>query len=529
MNEKTRFAAVLLATLLGAGAAPAQEVRWEVVERFRLVDKPEEARALFDHVRTAPARAAQGGSFSYPSPLVPLSDTPFRRAIPATAWDAAQQRYAAGYAHPRAWSVKVSVPGRSGACDWTLRSSGGSESGPCAGTTLQAVQAEDEVSVTWPGAQRALAVPIAIQHRRVVVLGDSYASGEGVPEINQEVMEEYQGITPPSFGNFAYWWDQKCHRSLLSAGVQSSLKWAMAHPHRSVTTLSYACSGAEIGHQANGNDKRGGLLDRYHGRETREQLHSRRFERFENNRFNVNLHESDVHPLLPQINQAVEDLCSGSLDKSVSPWACKDGLAQPDLLVFSIGGNDVGFADIIKKGVFGSCRTDCVKGMSEPGFATLQAGYDAMAASINERLAPRKVLMLDYGDPTRDGKGAFCSTDGSPVHGKKSIGPLPFLKISRAEYEAAYRLVVRPLNRQGDALVARNRDKGWARLKVMERATRTKGICSESSWFNSTWSAYFKQYLLPDEQYSSGVAHPNIIYQSYQADAIVDWMNRNGF
>lgn len=529
MKIDRRLAAAALAWA-ASWSASAQSVQWEVVDRFRLLDRAEHARDLYNQVRTAPERASRGGSRSYPSPLASLSTHYSVPAIAPTAWDPAAQAYRAGYAHPAGWEVKVSVPAwKSLDCDWTLQSSGARIAGPCGATVLKGVQATDQVTVAAAGGARReeLAAPIAIEHRRVVVMGDSFASGEGVPEINQEVENDGQGGL--SFGKFAYWWDQKCHRSLLSAGVQASLKWAMADPRRSVTTLSYACSGAEIGRIAGEPVGDGGILAGYAGRETREQLRTRRHERERLSRFEVSLHESDVEPLPSQLNQAIRDLCPVAADRSTAVWTCPQPLARPDLLVLGIGGNDVGFGAILLKAVIKECEVDCVRRISGKGFAALDASYAEMAGLINASLAPARTLMLDYGDPTRDEKGRFCSIDGSPARLFRTPSPVPVLQITSKEYEAAYKLVIEPLNKAGDRLVAANAGRGWARLRFMEAATRTKGLCSLQSWFNSGWASYMKQHNLPGAFFSSGTAHPNIIYQSRQADAIVDWMARNGF
>ena len=524
-----QYAGLVLIAMAFAASAQAQTIQWEVVHRFRLATQPEQGKALYDQIRVAPDLASRGRSYLYPSPLRKLSFEYSELALPATAWDPSAQVYAANYAHPQAWEIKAAIPSlRARTCVWLVQSSGKQTEGDCAGTRL-AVQLNDQVSATVVGdpAGKEISTPVEIQHKRVLVMGDSFASGEGVPEINREAV--YEGTMFKEFVSMPYWWDQKCHRSLLSAGVQASLKWAMADPRRSVTTLSYACSGAEIGQIVDGASKNGGVLGHYDGRETSEQLTSRRKHGRWQDRFNVNLHLSEVQPLPSQLNQAIRDLCPSTVDRSHAVWVCPQGLASPDLLVFSIGGNDVGFGEIIRKAVLGDCKAECVKRISEAGFSTLTARYDEMATLINTHLAPGRVLMLDYGNPTQDENGAYCSTDGSPFNATKNMGPGGLLRISREEYQAAHRLVVGPVNDAGDRLVERNRDKGWARLRVMEKATAKKGICSKRSWFNSSWSAYFKQHNLPGEVYSSGTAHPNIIYQAYQSDAIVDWMKRTGF
>src|SRR5207237_1611223 len=108
------------------------------------------------------------------------------------------------------------------------------------------------------GGPERLAADIAITDQLVVALGDSYISGEGNPDVpvrfelnesdhgerfgrsdwparlnrgvherlvNGRVVAERRDYRP------AVWWDQPCHRSLLSWPVLASLAYAAYDPH----------------------------------------------------------------------------------------------------------------------------------------------------------------------------------------------------------------------------------------------------------------------------------------------------------
>lgn len=520
---------ILVLTLLGTtGAAGAASIGWEVVDKFRLLDDPDDFPRLLQQLGTAPAQAAAGRTAEFPSPLKPWTIQLGGIALPATAWLPRDQRYRPGYAHPAAWSVKASLVGvpRGASCVWRHGADRKIE-GACTGQVIDQVAPGDDLAVSVAGSELLRArTRLAIVHRRIVVLGDSFASGEGVPDINRPASADESGRA--TFSGHPYWWDQKCHRSLLSAGVQSAMRWAAARPERTATVLSYACSGAEIGDLAGTDVRAGGILGDYVGRETREQLHHRRYrEGTHADHYDENLQVPEAEPLPSQVNQALRDLCRGPVGANGPVWTCDAGIAPPDLVILGIGGNDVGFGEIIKKAVLSECDSGCISSVSAAGFSTLAERYGAMADALNAHLKARRTLLLDYGDPTRDGEGNFCRHDGSPFSAR-STGFLLF-RVSQREYRDAYDLVIRRLNRAGNDLTRAQNGNGWHRLGAMEGLTRTKGICSKKSWFNGSWAAWAKQGNLPQELYSSGAVHPNIIYHSRQSALIADWMERSGF
>lgn len=118
------------------------------------------------------------------------------------------------------------------------------------------------LSVTFEGGE--VTQKIEPDHIVIVALGDSYASGEGNPDYpgewnpqtqlpgdhNLEWLVEYEERldSPPEApeADIKHWVDDTCHRSFYSHQSLTALKIASENPHAYVSFLHYACTGAEI-------------------------------------------------------------------------------------------------------------------------------------------------------------------------------------------------------------------------------------------------------------------------------------------
>lgn len=196
-------------------------------------------------------------------------------------------------------------------------------------------------------------IRIVVKDRLVLGLGDSFASGEGNPDKpaeadpiklikladknkNKKPSGRWMGRKPKDAEtnwllSKAEWLDNQCHRSLFSQHVLAAMLLSAANQHESVTLLPLACSGAEV---------LDGLL--------------------------IAQQEppGGGGPVVEsQVNSAIRHLCksadakprdaifhrgsSGSdvlkpLEQKV--LRCEGGPREPDAILLSIGGNDVGFA-----------------------------------------------------------------------------------------------------------------------------------------------------------------------------------------
>jgi lysophospholipase L1-like esterase len=218
------------------------------------------------------------------------------------------------------------------------------------------------VSVQIGGIEVAKA-DIKVRDILIAGMGDSFASGEGNPDLAVRFSRErtadysttgfYSGLTgyPARIGPWrqlgdktfikenARWLDQACHRSLYSEQMRTALQLAIEDPHRAVTFVGVSCAGAEV---------TDGLFLRYKGNEW-----------------------VPNPPRLSQISAVAEAQCGSHRTQSVDmPEAyhmngeipeleggvvlrkCpSDEARKIDLVLVSIGGNDIGFSRLLANAV----------------------------------------------------------------------------------------------------------------------------------------------------------------------------------
>ena len=91
-----------------------------------------------------------------------------------------------------------------------------------------------------PGVSRPTTTLARIRDYLIVSMGDSLASGEGVPD--------RVGRYDKSPKRSAVWKDRQCHRSAESGPARAARHYERSDPKTSVTFLSVACTGAKIQH-----------------------------------------------------------------------------------------------------------------------------------------------------------------------------------------------------------------------------------------------------------------------------------------
>lgn len=104
------------------------------------------------------------------------------------------------------------------------------------------------------GAERA-PMPIRFRDMLIVALGDSYISGEGNPDVPSIVhaavnpvfeRADWPANLRPTQYQRARWWDEACHRSLLSFPVLAALGRAAQRPREALSLVHLGCSGATV-------------------------------------------------------------------------------------------------------------------------------------------------------------------------------------------------------------------------------------------------------------------------------------------
>jgi len=236
------------------------------------------------------------------------------------------------------------------------------------------------------GATRSASAHVAARGWLIAVIGDSVASGEGVPDV--------PGVL------HARWQSPRCHRSARAAPSLAALALQRADPGTPVTFVSLACSGASIGK---------GLLEPYRG------LVRRR---------------------------------GSPLDAQVDALRLLAQRRPIDALVISAGANDLHFGDIVKActPLLHPLRFRACFDRSAPwgGNLTVRVAVADAVAQLPERYAQlakqletmriKHVLLLQYFDPLTGPGGAPC---------RSIIG------ITGAMLADARRDVLAPLNQVG--------------------------------------------------------------------------------
>jgi hypothetical protein len=366
-------------------------ISWKVSGRLSIF-RGDEARARADRLveqiaakrgRLVDANGAPSDS-AYSEIVATLVD---RSADPATArplylqtyWDRPTERYVDREQWLRpAHATIVATFSAAGDCTWTV--DGVDQAGSCAGQPLRIVrvspaeplQAQVAVRASDGRSGRTCA---RIDEKLVLGFGDSYASGEGnpdrptqwtlIPGVEKGAIVQAKGRAidtlwdrnrrgplakaPPEAD--AQWWDNSCHRSLLSQQSLAAMHYAAADPHRIVTFVSFACSGATV-------------IDGIVGPRFEAPGVSRRTKV-------ARLTSSALRS--SQIEQALQLLCAPPLAYTYEPippelrvWRslkrpnepatektgqvrvarCTGPSVAPDILLLSVGGNDVGFGGV---------------------------------------------------------------------------------------------------------------------------------------------------------------------------------------
>lgn len=207
-------------------------------------------------------------------------------------------------------------------------------------------------------------LPMAVDNRLVLVLGDSYASGEGNPRNVMSWIRRGGAIDP-------YWDDDPCDRSARAAPAQAALALEKASPRMSVTVVHVACAGATVG---------AGILGPQTG----------------------------AGQQTSQIEQATALLRGRPVD----------------LVLLSVGGNDVGFGEILRACALDADCATSLNPIVQARTRALTASYARIAACLggnsctlaDGRVVPgvalsgtARVLPVMYPDITRAADGSPCS------------------------------------------------------------------------------------------------------------------------
>ncbi|WP_333984898.1 hypothetical protein [Ectopseudomonas khazarica] len=326
------------------------EIIWRVDNSFRLIDyvgsgskfKMTEGQTAFGFVTEKLAERDK-------HVLPPIASTELIRD------SGSRRRFSSDYLFPQsqAVSARLSLP-EDGDCTWEYQ--GEVKSVKCAdefrfNARTQFGSGDGVLTVRKKHDGMVESTVVVVWDRLILGLGDSYASGEGNPDIPTVVDKEgldvlvrnsaqmfatgrWMNSTEFWVAKNAEWLDKQCHRSMLSQHVLAGLRISTYNKHETITMMPLACSGAEV--------LDGILIPQKSPPGGGDQV------------------------LDSQLNVAVEHLCKGGVTSKVKKVyyrgytgrknrkaekailkKCKGELRVPDAILLSVGGNDVGFAPSI--------------------------------------------------------------------------------------------------------------------------------------------------------------------------------------
>jgi hypothetical protein len=267
----------------------------------------------------------------------------------------------------------------------------------------------DATAIAPDGSELAPAVPLKVEDVLIAGLGDSYAAGEGNPDVPAQFLERESDTDFVWFWKFrrsprhdkidqdiggladVAWLDKRCHRSMYSFQFKAALRYALEHPQKSVTFASLSCSGAEIPE----------LIDK--PQEPKEMMRGATVYQTVGKR-------KTIRPQIDALNELLGD-------------------RKIDYLLLSIGGNDAGFAKYVAY-VMLSGKTLWLarnaKRARRPEPSKVATAIDELKASygkLNRKLATLKfvstpgkespasnrIILTTYPNLFNDENGQLCS------------------------------------------------------------------------------------------------------------------------
>ena len=329
-----------------------------------------------------------------------------------TCWDARTNRFACpegdDYIYPKTHAVVATIENVDEAarldCTWLTAPQGGTVlrgkavTQPCSEAVRFDIPYPDGTTVKVEiGGREVASEDIRVRDLLVVGMGDSIASGEGNPDVPVRFSREraarygkrskkydltgYPARVGPwkQIGDKTFieenprWSDQACHRSLYSHQLRAALQLGIEDPHRAVTYVGVACSGSEVTY---------GLFLRYTGNEwvpnppDMSQISA------------VASAQCDDHdaPLqdLPEayhMDGTIPELKGGLVLRKCDPLNAR----KIDLLMLSVGGNDVGFSRLIANAV-----------LADQSLLRRLGGWIGQVHGLDEASAQLEALILRY-------------------------------------------------------------------------------------------------------------------------------------
>lgn len=352
---------------------------------------------------------------------------------------------------------------------------------PCDETVLARVPYKSSIIITGRAGDKKLSEEI-IKVRDILIasMGDSFSSGEGNPDLpatleNKKIIKprnSESGIINDNFGiptrelnrhgeikstSSARWLDRRCHRSMYSSHTRAAIALALSGDrHHAVTYLSQSCSGAEITDgifwPQDGRECSTNIAGSSHYLEPQISSLVAALGQSENSRPNLrpftnsleqgDRYTSDVLNRIRFNKRLGIKRIQKKLGKCNS-WPGPSSIDQRprlrtasfkndreiDLLMLSIGGNDMGFSSLVAsialRGAFTSLgdKLEVDYSFAADGISLdtarnnirkLDGRFEMLAKAVKSKLEindPKNVLLTSYPTPAFNANGDFCNTN----------------------------------------------------------------------------------------------------------------------
>lgn len=511
-------------------------IEWQVVNRFRLFREPQsfarhvtawrQYRLHLDQQNMTPAEreaylartAVLGSEHVLNDRFIAFSDI-LRKNFDWRGWaaqehgalcyDSRKRNHSAcggidAYLNPQAHEVELWLSGDGAAvpasarCEWRIDGLLVAEAG-CAervsGPGIALPYPEGgAISVNVVG-ETPLIADVRVKDLLVAGLGDSFASGEGNPNIPVAFSESrrarnfYPEREQNDAGGDAVWTDELCHRSLYGQQLRAALQIAVENPQVAITFLDYSCSGAGI---------EAGIL----GPQTYVE------------RQPSNTRSSQAAPPLiaggetdAQLYRLVRELCRNRPEIKRGIPRCPDQAFRRnlDLVLLTIGGNDIGFSSIVawaslRDGASASIASFFGATVSAEEFASrmredLPGAYAKLASAFQASLPltsgadglfdPSRVVLSAYPDLVTGETGEICEAapddgeDEDRYAANQSLDVFSAWLTARPKRLAAVREQFVKLHRRMGELAG---DHGWtfAGTVYADRMFDGHGFCAQN-------------------------------------------------
>lgn len=364
----------------GYSGADVPELAWRVVNPFRFFRDPADTarhREIYENLvagdQETPVLAAER-----------VLNAEAREGWAAqmykkTCWNAKRNRHQCSqrsdYINPKAHVVEAAVQylaEPNAQCQWQFSPSAKVSdnkavkhaTAPCTGPVRFEVPYPDggDLQVLRDGIEIARGT-LKVRDILIAGVGDSFGSGEGNPDVPVNFSPDRSqgyGFVEGKFdlsgyptrsgkwleigdeafnGKNARWNDTACHRSLYSHQLRAALQLSLEDPHRSVTYVGLSCSGAQVTF---------GLFLRYKGNEwvpNPPQLSQ--ISALAVAQCGQETAEPIDMPEAYHMRGVIKELQGGLVLRKCD----RDVARNIDLLLVSVGGNDIGFARLVANAV----------------------------------------------------------------------------------------------------------------------------------------------------------------------------------